>query len=184
MQGVLLARSGSSFVVGIHWDTPPAAPGSSGQEKETSCGAAGPCRDLPAAYELLLDQGPARSAAAAPSSGDSSSDGGGGERGAGEQRRQQEAEGSGANPGDPSNWVAEYAGKRYSQLGGLEYSSGVISFNWSLSRRFEALRHHNVFLSGALGFPRGSCDQRGEGLLSSLQVQSGLALLRGGLLRL
>eukprot|EP00873_Tetraselmis_striata_P035269 jgi/Tetstr1/455533/TSEL_042355.t1 len=31
---------------------------------------------------------------------------------------------------------------------GLEYSAGVVAFNWVLRARCEGLRHHNIFLSG------------------------------------
>lgn len=43
--------------------------------------------------------------------------------------------------------VRRYAAKRYEQLGRLQYSSGVIAYNWSVGQRFEQLQHHNVFLS-------------------------------------
>lgn len=47
-----------------------------------------------------------------------------------------------------SSGVAEYAQQRHKELGALEYSAGVISYCWHLSRRLETLAHHSVFLSG------------------------------------
>jgi hypothetical protein len=34
------------------------------------------------------------------------------------------------------------------QLAAKQFSAGVIAFYWSVDKRLEQLRHHNVFLSG------------------------------------
>lgn len=42
----------------------------------------------------------------------------------------------------------EHGSRRHAALTGKKYSAGVISYNWSVGRRFDQLQHHNVFLSG------------------------------------
>ena len=81
-------------------------------------------RDLPAAYELLAfsDDSSVASNGISSGSGDSSSSGSGGS-------------------------AAEYGRQQHARLGRLQFSSGVIAFNWDVSRRLEGLLHHNIFLS-------------------------------------
>jgi hypothetical protein len=43
---------------------------------------------------------------------------------------------------------SEYGRGREAALSGLDYSAGVIAFNWVLDRRYDQLLHHNIFLSG------------------------------------
>ena len=43
--------------------------------------------------------------------------------------------------------AAAYGRQQHERLGRLKYSTGVIAYNWSVGRRVEGLRHHNVFLS-------------------------------------
>ena len=108
-------------------------------------------RDLPAAYELLMGRS---SQGASPGASPGAS-------------------GSSGSSGSPA--VQGYARQRHEELGRLQYSAGVISYNWCLSRRLEALAHHNVFLSGrAVGWGgpgalcscmfalHGSCEQAWE----------------------
>ncbi|GAB4816450.1 hypothetical protein N2152v2_003496 [Parachlorella kessleri] len=94
-------------------------------------------RDLPAAYELLLPNGASMAqlhrSAGSDSSSISSKDAG------------TTSTSSHATTGRTK--LQEYARDKSKQLGGLQYSTGVISFNWCVDRRLERLRHHNVFLS-------------------------------------
>lgn len=46
----------------------------------------------------------------------------------------------------------EYGSRRHAALTAKQYSAGVVSYNWSVGRRFDQLQHHNVFLSGVLSF--------------------------------
>lgn len=41
-----------------------------------------------------------------------------------------------------------YGRTQHQRLAKLEYSAGVISFNWGVSTKLDKLLHHNVFMSG------------------------------------
>ncbi len=82
-------------------------------------------RDLPAAYDLLAGQ-------QQESSGSS---------------RAQEGGGLQASSSCEAT-IDRYARQRREELAELDYSAGVIAYNWSVGRRVEGLLQHNVFLSG------------------------------------
>jgi glycine/D-amino acid oxidase-like deaminating enzyme len=50
--------------------------------------------------------------------------------------------------GSTDSSSASYSRQQHERLAQLDYSAGVIAFNWCCSQRFPRLLHHNVFLSG------------------------------------
>jgi phytoene desaturase (3,4-didehydrolycopene-forming) len=46
-----------------------------------------------------------------------------------------------------TDFLAKYASEKVSQLESYDYSCGIISFQWCLNKKVDALLHHNVFIS-------------------------------------